>query len=85
MLLAASGPGLGGSGRDLANVQFLRTGQFLVIIATRGHRFFDKEGQCVKDICGESIHFPGYSISYRPGCDRKAMLRSAFIRRNTAS
>jgi hypothetical protein len=58
--------------QGLANVQYLRHGRFFVIIATRGlHRFFDEEGHCVKDVRRQPIHFAGYSIGYRRGCDRK--------------
>jgi len=58
--------------QGLANVHYIRHGQFFVLIATRGlHRFFDEEGQCVRDIRHQPIHFAGYSISYRLGVDRK--------------
>ena len=58
--------------QGLANVQYLRHGQFFVLIATRGfHPFFEQEGDSIKDIRREPIRFAGYSISYRMGVDRK--------------
>ncbi len=58
--------------QGLANVQYLRHGRFFVLIATRGlHKFFDEEGESIKDIRREPIRFAGYSISYRMGVDRK--------------
>jgi hypothetical protein len=58
--------------QGLANVHYLRHGRFFVLIATRGlHKFFDDEGDSVKDIRREPIRFAGYSISYRMGVDRK--------------
>jgi hypothetical protein len=58
--------------QGLANVHYLRHGQFFVLIATRGfHPFFEEEGESVKDIRREPIRFSGYSISYRRGVDRK--------------
>jgi hypothetical protein len=58
--------------QGLANVQYLRHGHFFVLIATRGlHKFFEDEGDNVRDIRREPIRFAGYSISYRMGVDRK--------------
>jgi hypothetical protein len=58
--------------QGLANIQYLRHDRFFIIIATRGlHRFFQEEGECIKDIRREPVHFAGYSISYRRGTDRK--------------
>jgi hypothetical protein len=58
--------------QGLANVQYLRHGQFFVLIATRGlHPFFEHEGGNIKDVRREPIRFAGYSIGYRMGVDRK--------------
>lgn len=51
-----------------ANVQYLRHGQFYVIIANHGeHPFFEAEGKRVKDIRKAPVLFMGYSI----GCRRE--------------
>jgi hypothetical protein len=50
-----------------ANAQYLRYGQFFVLIATHGrHLFFEREADQFKDVREVSIKFEGYSISYRP-------------------
>jgi hypothetical protein len=50
----------------------LRYQHFFVLIATRGtHRFFREEGDNIKDIKSDPIHFSGYRISYRQGVGRK--------------
>lgn len=52
----------------LANVQYLRHGRFFVLLATHGqHRFFEDEGELVRDVRRVPIKFAGYSLSYRNG------------------
>jgi hypothetical protein len=52
------------SGR--ANLQYLRLGQFYVILATHGeHVFFEREKSRLKDARETPIKVGGYSISYR--------------------
>jgi hypothetical protein len=54
--------------KGLANVHYLRCGNFYVIIATHGfHRFFAAEAKCLHDIRRRPIFFMGYSI----GCRRE--------------
>lgn len=51
-----------------ANLQYLRHGRFFVILATRGvHKFFDEEGERIRDIRRIPLVYGGYSISYRRG------------------
>jgi hypothetical protein len=55
-----------------ANVHYLRHRHFFVLVATRGtHHFFREEGENIKNIKYDPIHFSGYSISYKQGMDRK--------------
>lgn len=51
-----------------ANVQYIRFERFFVILATKGrHRFYEDEGDDIRDIRRVPIRFAGYSISYRRG------------------
>lgn len=51
-----------------ANVQYLRCGDFFVLIATHGkHQFFEEEVGCIHDIRRVPLRFAGYAISYRRG------------------
>jgi hypothetical protein len=51
-----------------ARVQYLRYGRFFVILATHGeHSFFTAEGEQVRDIRRQPLHFMGYAISCRQG------------------
>jgi hypothetical protein len=51
-----------------ANLRYLRWGRFFVLIATHGkHRFFEEEGESVRDIRRVPLKIAGYSISFRPG------------------
>ncbi len=46
----------------------LRCGRFFVLIATHGkHRFFEEEGESIRDIRRVPLKIAGYSISFRPG------------------
>ena len=50
-----------------AKIQYLRYGEFFVLLATHGeHPFFAAEGKRVKDIRIEPLYFMGYSIGARP-------------------
>ena len=51
-----------------ANLQYIRHGRFFVILATKGlHKFFDEEGERIRDIRRIPLVYAGYSISYRRG------------------
>lgn len=51
-----------------ANLQYIRHGRFFAVLATKGvHRFFEEEGERVRDIRRYPITYAGYSISYRRG------------------
>jgi hypothetical protein len=51
-----------------ARVQYLRYGRFFVILATHGeHLFFVGEGNQIRDIRRQPLHFQGYAISCRRG------------------
>jgi hypothetical protein len=51
-----------------ANLQYLRYDRFFVILATKGiHKFFDEEGERIRDIRRIPLVHGGYSISYRRG------------------
>ena len=53
-----------------ARVQYLRYDRFFVIVATHGeHPFFAAEGNQVRDIRRQPLHFMGYSIGCRKGRD----------------
>lgn len=52
--------------RGQAKVQYLRHGEFFVLLATHGqHPFFAAEGKQVKDIRKAPIYFMGYAIGAR--------------------
>ena len=52
----------------LANVAYVRHGRFFLLLATHGkHRFFDEEGNAVRDARREPIRFASYAISHRGG------------------
>ena len=52
----------------LANLHYLRHGRLFVLLATYGkHRFFEEEGERVRDIRRLPLHFSGYSITYKQG------------------
>lgn len=54
--------------RGLANIQYLRHGNFFIVLATKGeHLFFEAEGLQVLDVRRRPIQFGGYSIGCRPG------------------
>ena len=51
-----------------ANIQYLRYKRFFVLLATEGHhRFYQDEGDSVRDVRESPIRFAGYAISYRGG------------------
>jgi hypothetical protein len=51
-----------------AKIQYLRHGQFFVILATHGrHEFFEAEKQVLRDARREPITCFGYSVSFRGG------------------
>jgi hypothetical protein len=55
-----------GSGQ--ANIQYLRHGRFFVLLATHGeHRFFQEEGELVKDARRVPVKHGSYSVSHRGG------------------
>jgi hypothetical protein len=52
----------------IANLQYIRFGQFFVLLATHGvHLFFEEEASSIRDARKTPIRFRGYSISYRNG------------------
>lgn len=52
----------------LANMQYIRHGQFFVLLATHGeHQFFEKEGANVRDVRRRSIKYAGYAVGFRGG------------------
>lgn len=52
----------------VANLQYIRFERFFLIMATHGqHRFFEEEGEGVRDVRRFPIKFAGYSISFRGG------------------
>jgi hypothetical protein len=52
----------------LANLHYLRHERLFVLLATHGkHRFFEEEGERVRDIRRLPLQFAGYSVTYRPG------------------
>lgn len=79
--------------QGLANVAYLRCGRFFVLLATHGeHRFFEDEGQGVRDFRRVPLKFASYAISHRGGHphvriaeptiqDLKEQLRSLALRR----
>lgn len=51
-----------------ANIQYLRHGRFFVLLATHGeHRFFQEEGELVRDARRLPVKHAGYSVSHRGG------------------
>ncbi len=53
--------------RGHASVQYLRHGEFFVLLATHGeHPFFGSEGTLVRDIRRHPLRFMGYAIGCRP-------------------
>lgn len=55
----------------VASVQYLRHGRFFVLIATKGRHIFFQAEPNIRDIRRHPIRYAGYSISYRPGADRR--------------
>jgi hypothetical protein len=52
----------------IANLQYVRFGQFFLILATHGrHQFFEDEASCIRDVRRRPIRFAGYSIGFRGG------------------
>jgi hypothetical protein len=52
----------------IANLQYVRFGQFFLILATHGrHQFFEDEASCIRDVRRRPIRFAGYSIGFRAG------------------
>lgn len=52
----------------LASVQFLRHLDFFVIVATHGkHRFYELEGDNVRDARRRAIRYAGYAVGFRGG------------------
>lgn len=51
-----------------ASVQYLRHEDFFVIVATHGkHRFFELEGEGVRDARRRAIRYAGYAVGFRGG------------------
>jgi len=51
-----------------ANLQYLRYGRFFVLLATEGrHRFWEEEGERIRDVRRVPLRFEGYSLGYRRG------------------
>jgi hypothetical protein len=51
-----------------ASVQYLRHEDFFVILATHGkHRFFELEGENVRDVRRRAIKYAGYAVGFRGG------------------
>ncbi|MCI0334895.1 MAG: hypothetical protein L0228_16915 [Planctomycetes bacterium] len=55
--------------RDLANFRYLRHEDWFIVLATDGAapRFWEEDGQRIRDVREVSIRFKGYSISCRRG------------------
>jgi hypothetical protein len=52
----------------LANLQYLRHGQFFVLLATKGrHTFFEEESERIRDFRQTPLRYEGYGISFRRG------------------
>lgn len=52
----------------LANLHYLRFGQYFVLLATHGlHPSFEYEGRAIRDVRRVPIKFRGYSIAYKRG------------------
>ena len=75
-------------GRGVANFQYIRHGQFFLLMATHGERdFFDREeGKSIRHVSEVPICYGGYSITYRGGHPsvrigkkRYAELRALFL------
>jgi hypothetical protein len=64
-----------------ASVQYLRFRRYFVLLATHGqHRFFDEEGENVRDVRRLPIHVGGYSVSYRGGRPHVRIDREEYLR-----
>lgn len=51
-----------------ASIQYLRHEDFFVIVATHGkHRYFELEGEGVRDARRRAIRYAGYAVSFRGG------------------
>ncbi len=51
-----------------ANLQYLRHERFFVLLATKGqHRFYEEEGDRIRDLRRVPLRYSSYSISYRRG------------------
>lgn len=51
-----------------ANIQYIRHGRFFMLLSTHGrHRFFEDEGEQVRDARRSPIRYAGYSMSHRGG------------------
>lgn len=56
----------------VARMQYIRHDRKFLLMATHGkHRFFDEEGETVRDARKTPIKYGGYSVSYRRGQDGK--------------
>jgi hypothetical protein len=57
--------------RGIANLALLRFRRFFILLATHGrHRFFEEEGDRIRDFRRQPLLFSGYSVSLRrDGCD----------------
>ena len=56
----------------VARMQYIRHERTFLLMATHGtHRFFENEGDSVRDARKVPIKYAGYSISYRKGQDAK--------------
>jgi hypothetical protein len=63
-----------------ANLHYLRHGRFFVILATLGrHRFFEDEGERVRDVREAPIRYEGYSVSFRAGHPCVRIDRGTFL------
>jgi hypothetical protein len=52
----------------LANLHYVRLGRFWVLLATHGqHRFFEEEGEGIRDIRHTPLRAGGYSLTVRRG------------------
>lgn len=52
----------------VANLHYLRFERFFLLLATHGrHRFFEDEGEAVRDVRRTPIRFAGYSVTVKKG------------------
>lgn len=51
-----------------ASMQYLRHEDFFVLVATHGeHRFFELEGENIRDLRRRSLKYAGYAVAFRGG------------------